>query len=229
MPVSKLLFERQGLHLLLLVGLLAAVGWLARDSVTDGRFLGVTAANWFWAAIAVAILHQGWVWLCWRLELHAGLLTRWFGPIGFTLYAAGFALLAFTRVGVLICLAVVDRGTLPVEEPLLDVLATILLAPIVYLFYSVARYFTFRRALGADHFYSDYRSKPLENRGIFGFTRNGMYTFGLLIVWLPGLYASSQSALIAAAFNHAYIWVHYLCTELPDMKRIYGDRLAQRP
>ena len=41
----------------------------------------------------------------------------------------------------------------------------------------------------------------------------------------PGLYASSQAALLAAAFNHAYIWVHYFCTELPDMKRIYGDQL----
>ena len=229
MPVLKLLFERQGLHLLLLGNLLVLVSWLASYWVADGRFLGVAAPNWFWAAIAVAVLHQGWVWLCWRLQLHARLLTRWFGPTGFTLYAAGFALLAFTRAGVLICLAVADRGTVPVEGPLLDTLATLLLAPIGYLFYSVARYFTFQRAVGADHFDSAYRSKPLENRGIFRFTRNGMYTFGLLLVWLPGLYASSQAALLAAAFNHAYIWVHYFCTELPDMKRVYGDRLARRP
>ncbi len=81
--------------------------------------------------------------------------------------------------------------------------------------------------MGADHFDTAYRSKPLERRGIFRFTRNGMYTFGLLLVWLPGLYAASQAALLAAAFNHTYIWVHYLCTELPDMKRIYGGRLAR--
>ena len=57
---------------------------------------------------------------------------------------------------------------------------------------------------------------------MFRFTRNGMYTFGLLLVWLPGLYAASKAALLAALFHHAYIWVHYACTELPDMRRIYG-------
>ena len=99
---------------------------------------------------------------------------------------------------------------------------TALLVPIVYLFYSVARYFTFRRALGIDHFDPSYRTKPLERRGIFRFTRNGMYTFGLLVVWLPGLYAASKAALLAALFHHASIWVHYACTELPDMRRLYG-------
>lgn len=229
MSESRLIFERQGLHVVFLAGLIVFASWFARHWVSDGHFLGVPASSWFWTAIAVAVFHQSWVWLCWRLQLHKGLLTRGFGATGFTLYAAGFALLAFTRIGVLICLALADRGTVPSESRLLDVLATILLVPIGYLFYSVARYFTFRRALGADHFDPAYRSKPLEKRGIFGFTRNGMYTFGLLLVWLPGLFASSRAALLAAAFNHAYIWVHYFCTELPDMRRIYGNQALRRP
>ena len=29
-------------------------------------------------------------------------------------------------------------------------------------------------------------------------------------------------ALVVAAFQHAYIWVHMLCTEGPDMRRMYG-------
>jgi len=29
-------------------------------------------------------------------------------------------------------------------------------------------------------------------------------------------------ALLLAGFNHLYIWVHYYCTEKPDMERIYG-------
>ena len=49
-----------------------------------------------------------------------------------------------------------------------------------------------------------------------------MYTFGLLVVWLPGLLAASKTALLSAAFSHVYIWVHYYCTERPDMRRIYG-------
>ena len=109
------------------------------------------------------------------------------------------------------------------NEALLDAVATVLLALVVYLFYSVARYFTFKRAMGIDHFDPSYRTKPLVRGGIFRFARNGMYTFGLLAVWLPGLYTASRAALLAAAFSHAYIWVHYYCTELPDMKRIYGD------
>jgi len=32
----------------------------------------------------------------------------------------------------------------------------------------------------------------------------------------------ATAALVLAAFCHAYIWVHYFCTEKPDMKRIYG-------
>jgi len=28
--------------------------------------------------------------------------------------------------------------------------------------------------------------------------------------------------LAAALFQHAYIWVHYYCTEEPDMQLIYG-------
>ena len=228
MSASRLIFERQGVHGLCLAGLILVAAWLARYWVSDGHYLGISASNWFWTAIAVAVAHQGWVWLCWRLQLHKELLTRWFGSAGFALYGAGFALLAFSRIGALIALALADRNTLPDDDGLWAILATILLVPIAYLFYSVARYFTFRRALGADHFDPAYRLMPLESRGIFRFTRNGMYTFGLLIVWLPGLYASSRAALLAAAFNHAYIWVHYYCTELPDMSRIYGGQSVRQ-
>ncbi|MGH8650439.1 MAG: hypothetical protein ACREUP_14225 [Burkholderiales bacterium] len=38
--------------------------------------------------------------------------------------------------------------------------------------------------------------------------------------------AVSPAALGAALFNHLYIWVHYYSTELPDMKRIYGEARA---
>jgi len=33
----------------------------------------------------------------------------------------------------------------------------------------------------------------------------------------------SEAALVAALFNHLYIWVHFYFTELPDMKFIYGE------
>ena len=219
---ARLLLERQGLHLLLLAALGGSIAVLAEQlEVWDGHYRGLSTRTWFWLAIGSAVVHQGWVWLCWRLELHTQWLTRTFGPEGFRLYAAGFALAALTRFVLLVAVANANQHMLPVSEPVLNVIATVLLVPVAYLFSSVARYFTFRRALGIDHFDPSYRTRPLERRGIFRFTRNGMYTFGLLLVWLPGLYMASKAGLLAALFHHTYIWVHYACTELPDMRRIY--------
>ena len=94
----------------------------------------------------------------------------------------------------------------------------------MYVLYSIARYFTFARAFGADHFDESYRDKTLVRKGIFGWTGNVMYKFGITVVWTPGLLLASKAALLAALFSHFYIWVHYYCVELPDMKRIYKDK-----
>lgn len=103
------------------------------------------------------------------------------------------------------------------------VVAALLAVPSLYLFYSVARYFGFIRAAGADHFDPGYRSMPLVRDGIFRYSRNSMYVYGLLVLWIPGIIAAAPAAILVAAFQHAYIWVHYYCTELPDMRRIYGN------
>jgi protein-S-isoprenylcysteine O-methyltransferase Ste14 len=80
--------------------------------------------------------------------------------------------------------------------------------------------------MGLDHFDPALHRAPLVREGIFRYLRNPMYTVGFLILYVPGLLLRSQAALLAAAFQHAYIWVHYYCTELPDMRRIYGDRMG---
>ena len=102
------------------------------------------------------------------------------------------------------------------------VLALVLAIPVIYLFYSVARYFGFRRALGIDHFDQSYRHKPLVSKGIYRISGNAMYVYGLLILWIPGLLTASSPALLVALFSHIYIWVHYYTLEKPDMIRIYG-------
>ena len=124
---------------------------------------------------------------------------------------------------VIIALAEASRNTLPVNHTLLKSLAIMIAIPAAYLFYSVARYFGVKRAYGADHFDATYRTMPLVREGIFRFTSNGMYFFGLLVLYIPALWSASRPALIAALFNHLYIWVHYLTVELPDMRRIYGS------
>jgi len=93
-----------------------------------------------------------------------------------------------------------------------------------YLFYSVRTYFGFNRAYGIDHFDESYRHLPFVREGIFKYTSNAMYTFGFLVLWVPGLIFFSKAALLAACFNHVYIWVHYYTTELPDIRYIYGSR-----
>jgi hypothetical protein len=221
------IYEKQGLHLLLLVPLLLAVGWISRcEGFLDGSWLGVSTATWFWLSILFPVVHQVWVWVCWRMELHRQWLSRSLGPWGFRVYGAGFALLAFARLYTLTATAVANEGSLDVDQGLLNALALVLAIPALYTFYSVGRYFSYRRALGIDHFDASYRTKPFVREGIFRFTRNGMYTFGLMIVWLPGLIWASKAALLSAAFSHLYIWVHYFCTELPDMRRIYGAARA---
>ena len=189
----------------------------------QGSCLGISTSIWFWWSIALPVLHQVWVVVCWRLELHHRWLSRTFGETGFRLYAVGFALWSAGRFLTIIPLAIANQGTVDVDGRLLNGLAVVIAVPTIYLFYSVARYFGFRRALGIDHFDSSYRQKTFVRQGIFRFTRNGMYTVGFGAVWLPGLLCASQAALLSALFSHLYIWVHYLCTEVPDMRRIYGE------
>ena len=114
--------------------------------------------------------------------------------------------------------------TLSVNPTFSYVLSGLLLIPAVYLFYSVKKYFGFDRAFGIDHFYpEEYRLKPFVDQGIFKYTRNGMYTFGFFLMWVPGFLLQSKAALLLALFSHLYIWVHYYFTELPDIKMIYKD------
>lgn len=224
MSRARLIFEQQWLHALVLGMLLLGVAWASgTESVRAGRLWGVPTLLWLWLAVGLAVLHQLYVWFCWRTELHLALLSRMLGSGGFTAYAVLFATLGIARVIAVFCLAISNRNTLPVNIIAPRVLAVVALIPTIYLFYSVQRYFGFKRAFGIDHFDASYRSLPLVRQGIFRYTRNGMYTFGFLLLWVPALWHASAAALCAALFNHCYIWVHYYATEQPDMRRIYCE------
>ncbi len=219
----KLIFEKQVLHYFLLVVLLAAIFTISQvKGFLAGQFLYVGTPVWYYLAIAAAILHQVYVWFCWRTQLHLSLITKRYGQKGFLYYSIGFAILFILRFVLVVGLAVSNMNTLTANQLLLNILALLIAIPAFYLFYSVIKYFTIKRALGIDHFDLSYGKKPFVREGIFKFTSNGMYIFGLLILWIPGLLSSSQAALLVALFNHMYIWVHYYTTERPDIKRIYG-------
>ena len=76
----RLILERQWLHGLLLVALLAVLG-LARclRGIDTGILWGISTREWFWIAVAAAIMHQVYVWFCWRTQLHGSWPTLVFG------------------------------------------------------------------------------------------------------------------------------------------------------
>jgi hypothetical protein len=187
----------------------------------NGTLWGISTKKWFWIAIAVPIFHQVYVWIIWRLELYQKTFTSRYGvEKSFKLYKVGFAIFFVSRLISIFILAVSNKDSLLINPYLIYLLAVLITPLVIYLFYSVKKYFTIDRAFGIDHFYKNY-NEPYVKGGIFRFTENGMYIYGLMILYLPGLLLFSQAALVAALFNHIYIWVHYYCTERPDMKVIY--------
>ncbi|MCP4317579.1 MAG: hypothetical protein GY789_16580 [Hyphomicrobiales bacterium] len=220
-----LLFEGQLAHGLCLVALLALSIWLAGfQGVLDGSLFGISTQIWLILLIGDTIVHQLIVLIAWRLELHGGKLTQWFGDTerAFQTYAVIFAILFAARFVLVTLLAIANRGTLNIEPWIGYVLAAAIAVPSAYLFYSVNTFFSFRRAFGVDHFDTDARNWPMIREGIFKYTSNGMYVFGIGTLWIPALAMQSSAALLGAAFSHAYIWVHYFTVEKPDMRHIYG-------
>jgi len=134
----------------------------------------------------------------WRSELHYKGITNLFGSRGFQIFKIGFAILFLSRAIAIILLAISGKMTMDINPILTYILMGIFLLPSIYLFYSVRKYFGIDRAFGNDK-------------------------YGFLILWIPGILLHSKAAILAALFNHIYIWVHFYFTELPDIGVIYGD------
>ena len=105
------IFEDQLIHCLALAFLMGLVALCVEmGGIHSGQFLWFSSKQWIWLVIFNAIIHQFYVWFCWRCELHAGLLSRWFGESAFRLYAIGFAVLFMFRPILIFSLAWADRG-----------------------------------------------------------------------------------------------------------------------
>ena len=217
------LFEKQIYHYIALIFLVLGVYALADDIALSGQLLGVSTITWLWLSITVPILHQVYVWFAWRSQLKYSLFSRIFGKNGFIVYTIGFTVLFASRLIFIILLSLSSKNSITLSPGFSYALSIIFTLLSGYLFYSVRNYFGFKRAYGIDHFDESYRHLPFVREGIFKYTSNGMYTFGFLILWVPGLIFFSKAALLAACFNHLYIWVHYYTTELPDIRFIYDS------
>jgi len=225
MSVNRKIFKYQIWHLISLIIIIFFINlYLGNHTeILSGSIWGLTTKTWFWLAIAIPIIHQIYVWCVWRLELYQSTFTKRYGlKQSFKVYAIGFSLLFVSRLITILILAYSSKDTLNINPIISYVLAAIITPLVIFLFYSVKNYFTIERAYGIDHF-DKYYNEPYVKKGIFKYTDNGMYIFGLMILYLPGLLLLSKAAILAALFNHIYIWVHYYFTEQPDMLEIYGD------
>ena len=217
------IFRYQGYHLLLYVAI-GTVLYLAVMQFPGGdrRIWGLSAREMILLSWVFAALHQGWIAIFWRTELYTGKISAWFGPAGFAIFRIGFVVFASCRLLLLIPISMATAGTGSILRALSVGLIVVTTPFILWGLYSVFAYFGATRAFGADHFDPAYRQASLEQRGIFRYIPNSMYTVVLLVLYHPGLLWHSWPGLIAAAAHHALVWTHYFCTERPDMKEIYG-------
>ena len=182
-------------------------------------FINLNAFGWFIIAMTIPLIHQAYVWICWRSELCWKSISS---TIGFKGYVIIFFVLIISRLSAIV-LCFVDYGSLYVPGWFAWSLAVIIFIPGIYTMYSVKKYFGFLRAAGADHFDPKYRDMPFERRGIFKWSPNAMYVFAIGIPFSLAVAAGSRSMLIVAIYTYISIWLHYFCTEKEDFKVIYGN------
>jgi hypothetical protein len=216
-------FYRQHWHLISLLILVPFIWLLAAPHLGEGAWMGISASQWFWISLCISILHQVVVWIVFRLQLGWATLTRLFGKADLLIWGFLFLPLFVGRIVTQGALSLATQDTLALPLWLAAVIGLILLIPALYTFWSVFRYFGLTRAMVGDHFRLRYRQMPLEKRGIFKYSDNAMYAFGFLLLWAIALINLSFPALVMAFFQHTYIWVHYFCTEKPDMDIIFSN------
>ncbi len=219
------IFQNQQWHFLFIIFTVIIFQGLSLydKEISQGSLFNVSTTTWLWVAVLSPIVHQVYVLIVWRYELYANTFTKKFGfKKAFTMYAVGFTILFLLRLLSIIFLAYSNSNTLHIDANCTYILALIITPFVLYLLYSVKMYFTIERTYGIDHFDKEY-NVPYVKKGIFKYTDNGMYIFGLAILYIPGLLLLSEAAIVLAFFNHIYIWVHYFGTERPDMEYIYGQ------
>ena len=183
-------------------------------------FLEINAKNWFLFSMMTPLLHQGYVWLCWRSELCWKTISRTIGFKGYVLIFFIIAILRFFSVG--LCFA--DYGTWYTPGWIAWSVSVLIFIPFIYTMYSVKKYFGFTRAIGIDHFDPSYKDKPFERRGIFKWTPNAMYVFTIPIFFGFAISTGSKAMFVFAVYTYIGIWLHYFCTEKEDFKIIYGNK-----
>ena len=183
-------------------------------------FFGISAKNWFLFSMMTPLLHQGYVWLCWRSELCWKTISR---TIGFKAYVVIFFILGILRLfSIGLCFA--DYGSWFIPGRIAWSISMLIFILFIYTIYSIKKYFGFLRATGIDHFDSSYKNIPFEKRGIFKWSSNAMYTFAIPVFFGFAISSGSKAMFVFAAYTFIGVWLHYFCTEKEDFKVIYGKQ-----
>jgi hypothetical protein len=209
-------FKGQHHHLLLLLVLVPGARALmgAVEPTTE------RAATYL---IGIVVAHQIVVWLIFRAQICFGTLTRLLGSADLAVWSVIFFPFLVARVVGMVFIGRLDTGSLGGPRALHVSVGVALLLPALYTLWSVIMHFGLIRAVGADHFRDRYREMPMVTEGAFRFSSNAMYTFAFLALWGLALLWGSRAALALALFQHAYIWVHWYCTEQPDLAVLYSN------
>ena len=219
----KYFFHRQIWHFLSLIVLVYLTWKFANPAIQNNSWLSISSNTWFWLSVGFTIFHQIIVWIVFRLQLGWATLTKIFKSYDQYIWAIIFLPLLISRPIFMIGLANSTSNTLSISKSILIIIGIILLIPALYTLWSVIKYFKIMRALGGDHFRVSYRKMPMVNKGAFKYSSNAMYSYAFLLLYSIALFKTSQPALFVAIFQHIYIWIHYYCTEKPDMDIIYGN------
>ena len=200
--------------------LLFYIGYQIVDFENNSNvFLGISVKNWFLFSMMTPLIHQSYVWLCWRSELCWKIISR---TIGFKVYVIIFFILAILRLSSIgLCFA--DYGSWFTPGWMAWIVAILIFVPFVYTIYSIKKYFGFLRATGKDHFDPSYKNIPFEKRGIFKWSSNAMYTFAVAVFFGFAISAGSKAMFVFAAYSYISVWLHYFCTEKEDFKVIYRN------
>ena len=216
-------FERQLLQLLILAVLFSSF-YFAYDlfAVPAGQWLGFSTREWYLTATITPIIHQIYIWLCWRGELYFKALSKVFGRKAFTVFTVIFFLLISIRFFSIIAVCFADYQSLDIPGQARYPLSFILHLPALYAIYSVARYFGITRAAGEDHFKpEEYRNRPFVKQGMYKYSSNVLYVYVMLIFLAVAVVSASKGGFLAAFYMYATVWTHYFCTEKPDISYIY--------
>ena len=102
-------------------------------------FIGISALGWFMIAMSIPIIHQAYVWVCWRSELCWKTISK---TIGFKAYAIIFFILGLSRFSAIV-LCFVDYGSLYKPGILAWVISIILFIPGIYTMFQLKNILVF--------------------------------------------------------------------------------------